>query len=193
MRNNEAESLCQPNPCEKQDQTFMPDPGPLADLNSFTIEELKDCKTTSRNQFGIYKAGMVFSKASYKAVTCAWDRIKGLLEYKETSMYQFPGQGSRPTPVATFSQLLGIFAKFPGERAKQLRTENARIRARAMAGDLDLVTAIESQRENIHPAIREVLLAGLSRSAVALAESDSELGALRIQSAAALSKAQSEL
>jgi hypothetical protein len=53
--------------------------------------------------------------------------------------------------ITTFSQLLEIFAQGTGECAKQLRAKNARIRARAMAGDVDLVASIESQRANIPP------------------------------------------
>jgi hypothetical protein len=162
-------------------QSVPTDPGPLADLNSFTIEELWNCKTAPGGRYGLYEASMTFDGYSHDNVKKIWSRLRKGDINVTLSNHKFPGVRGTATPVATFSRILEILPHFPGKRAKQLGTENARLRARAMAGDMDLVEAIESQRANIHPEIREALLSGLHRSAKALAESQQELAAVQTQ------------
>ena len=95
------------------------DPGPLADINSFTVDELEDCKTAPGGRYGLYEAAITFDRYSHDNVKKIWRRIsrKGDI-YVPLSTYKFPGVSGRATPVATFSQLLEILPHFPGKRAK---------------------------------------------------------------------------
>jgi hypothetical protein len=88
------------------------------------------------------------------------------------------GRCRQATPVATFAKVQEILAALPGPEAKKLRKKNAELRTRAIAGDIDLVEAIDSQREKLDPVVREILMTGLQRSRKAKQHAEQELKAV---------------
>lgn len=74
------------------------------------------------------------------------------------------GPGQRPTPVATFTELLKILSLLSDDKAKALRAQQANITSRAVAGDRDLEAALPVQRERLGEDARRVVMNGLESS-----------------------------
>jgi predicted phosphohydrolase len=84
-----------------------------------------------------------------------------------TSSHQFPGARQRLTPVATFTNLLKIFAYLPGAVGRAFRDQQAELATRAIAGDRDLEVALPQQRARLPQQFRDDIRAGLSQSKAA--------------------------
>jgi hypothetical protein len=81
---------------------------PLSDLNSFTVDELEDCKIAPGGRYGIYQAAMKLHGVTTDAVQAAWRRIKHLDLGVHVTRYKFPGVTGRSTPVASYDDLTVI-------------------------------------------------------------------------------------
>lgn len=67
---------------------------------------------------------------------------------QKTDYFQFPGQGQRPTPVATLQVFIEILVTLPGKLANTVREEAVRTLIRAMNGDPTLVEEIVERIKN---------------------------------------------
>ena len=86
-----------------------------------------------------------------------------------TRMHQFPGQRQRPTRVAKNMVVLNeILAYIPGDKGDEIRSRNAKLSARANAGDIDLRDAIENRRHELPSNMQAVLMHDLPSSQKAL-------------------------
>ena len=72
--------------------------------------------------------------------------------------------GHKKTRVCRFSVLLRILAMLHGTQSNALRAIMAEITTRVMAGDVDLLHAIQQRRAEIPPELEQLLMGGLKRS-----------------------------
>jgi hypothetical protein len=79
------------------------------------------------------------------------------------SKHQF-ADGIKPTPVAPLHEVLRLLAIIPGPGAARVRSQQADLTTRAMAGDWDLQQAIQDRRQALPAAAQELFLAGLESS-----------------------------
>jgi len=84
-------------------------------------------------------------------------------EIGSVSRHQFAGM-PQPTPVAPFHEVLRLLAIIPGPGVSRVRTQQAELSTRAMAGDWDLQRAIQDRRAALPTAAQELLLNGLESS-----------------------------
>jgi len=80
----------------------------------------------------------------YKNPHDAWKRM--LVTYPEVlakcEYFQFPGQGQKPTPIATLEVFLEILVLLPGKIAAMVREKAVKTLIRVMRGDITLVEEI---------------------------------------------------
>ena len=103
-----------------------------------------------------------------------WNSQRGKCDHSEDSQtltfeslvekYQFSSRGGRPTPVATFKNIIVILSQLPGKEGKIIRDEQSNIAARAAVGDHDLEDALLARRQVLPAAGREALLSGVESS-----------------------------
>ena len=74
--------------------------------------------------------------------------------------FKFPGQGQRPTPVATVMTLCEIAWLLPGKNAAMFRREGASTLCRALGGDLTLIEEIRARHGDISPEEQAIMLEG---------------------------------
>jgi hypothetical protein len=77
--------------------------------------------------------------------------------------YRF-GSDPLPTPVAPFHEVLRLLAIIPGPGAARVRSQQAELSTRAMAGDWDLQQAIQDRRQALPAVAQELFMAGLESS-----------------------------
>ena len=72
--------------------------------------------------------------------------------------------GHKKTRACRFSVLLRILTMLPGTQSSALTAIMAEITTRVMAGDVDLLHAIQQRRAEIPPELEQLLMGGLKRS-----------------------------
>jgi len=137
---------------------------PVDNLNisKLTSDDFKDCRITPDGKFSIYDCISKFKGCSQKDAFNTYNRLE--IEIDKIFMYQFnkkDGRLGQPTPVCTFSNLLIILSQLPGVQAKILRSEQADIATRAIAGDEDLKEFIQERGEHISVQEKKILMNGL--------------------------------
>jgi predicted kinase len=126
---------------------------PVDKLNiaNLTEKDFEGCRVTPEGRFSVYDVIAKFkrcdihrSKESYDTL-CKND-VYG--NFVNIDRYKFKGQGQKPTPVCTFSELLTILSQLPGEQAKILRREQAEICNLVLEGKEEEINTIIQAR---HP------------------------------------------
>jgi hypothetical protein len=91
--------------------------------------------------------------------------------------FKFPGQGQRPTPVATVMTLCEIAWLLPGKNAAVFRREGASTLCRALGGDLTLIEEIRARHGDIGAEEQAILLEG---TGVSVQEANGEVHQLEL-------------
>ena len=131
-------------------------------------ERLKDC-TTADGWIGINKAIAAFIPGCN--INDAGEKFRNLGNSGKSPEFsilkefiQKKSFGHKKTRVCRFSVLLRILAMLPGAQSNALRAIMAEITTRVMAGDVDLLHAIQQRRAEIPPELEQLLMGGLKRS-----------------------------
>ena len=140
---------------------------PVDKLNIANLSEENfkvGCRITPDNKISIYDAVKIFKGCSDDDAKQSYKRIFDVMtNLSLPQKHKFKGQGQKPTPVCTFSELLPILSQLPGKEAKILRKEQAEITTRAIAGDRDLIEFVEERERTIQPETKDMLMTGLEQ------------------------------
>ena len=134
-------------------------------FTSVTEQDFKGCRITPDKRISVYDAFGAITGKTPKQVRKLFDNIQSRRATSElVSHYKFNGKGQTETPVANFNTIIRLCALLPKKFGRQFRDEQADLQARAIAGDHDLETTLQAQREKLSAATQEVLLQGLKSS-----------------------------
>ena len=84
--------------------------------------------------------------------------------HTEFEHYKCLGAGQRPTPVASFTDILQILNQLLGHEAHELQNQQAILTSRAIAGDDVLEQTLCIQHERLSISTRQLIIDGLGRT-----------------------------
>lgn len=161
---------------ERAARVLASNPVQSIDLMNFTDEDLKKhCRVTPDGMFSVYDALVLRDGSTYDNASRKFRRWETAADESRSSLTGSPepadlyvlfrfGTDPHPTPVASFHGILRLMAAIPGKGSKIVRSQQAELTTRAMAGDHDLERAIQGRRAALPAAAQEVMLVGLQSS-----------------------------
>ena len=141
------------------------------------LERIRFDRKTKRGS--VLDVIMLITKCSSGHASQAFQRLCEHHPELNTSRvdFKFPGQGQRPTPVATVMTLCEIAWLLPGKNAAVFRREGASTLCRALGGDLTLIEEIRARHGDIEPEEQAILLEG---TGVSVQEANGEVHQLEL-------------
>ena len=133
--------------------TKLTSTNPVDKLNISNLSEkdFEGCRITPDNKISVYDAISKITGCSLDAARITYGRMSNNEARTNCSGFKnhkFKGQGQKPTPVCTFSELMSIMSQLPGKEAKILRKEQAETCNLVLEGKEDEITTIIEAR---HP------------------------------------------
>jgi hypothetical protein len=138
----------------------------ILSVTSINEKELKECcRVTPDGKISVYDALAWRDKGTVDNAKKRYHRISmdRSVMTGPVSNHQFQSN-HQPTPVAHFHEIIRLLAVIPGPGAALIRSQQAALSTRAIAGDWDLEHALQERREVLSADVQEVMLAGLEGS-----------------------------
>ena len=124
-------------------------------------EMLRTVRVTPDDRPDIIDTICAINGGTRKAASKILERIQAevnVVRDDDIQYFKFPGPGKAARVAKNWSVLSIIASHIPGEEGDYIRSQNAKLSARANAGDSDLRDAIEQRRKELPAQVQEMLL-----------------------------------